>query len=84
MSDFYPNGRCDVCGWGVHEGRCGNPECQEFLNAMTWDDLCHDEPPCELHNKCDGCCIVIVCDECGPCDTHDARVLDIFWESLDE
>jgi len=32
--------------------------------------LCIDPRPCEIHNKCDECCPVIGCDECGPCLIH--------------
>jgi len=28
MSALYPNGRCDVCGFGLtREGECFNPDC---------------------------------------------------------
>ena len=55
MSDIYPNGQCEYCGWGVGDfGDCPNGLCTHG----PWADLADEE-------RCDECGQP---DNCGDCD----------------
>jgi len=54
MSDIYPNGRCNACGWGVGAfGICPNTLCAREL----WADMAPEErcPECGQPDNCGDC-----------------------------